>query len=199
MFVVIEPGHGKSGQVTMKNSIDSPCSGKGVGTGFAEYMADSAAGRYLHSATTLPQSEGHFKILTSPNIHLVIIGSRFPEVVSVDAEETSSHDRCGIGSRGVLSHQVHLTQAHDKPSEVELPVEGAPVKSEGLGVLEGVIVDDVNHRTHHSFGILSDSVQERLQPTLSTFAVSIKKSQNFYKIKKSIRITQQIKSKVYLL
>ena len=45
---------------------------------------------------------------------------------------------------------VYLVDPHGVPPEVELPVEGPPVEGEGLGVLEGLVVQDIDHGAHNA-------------------------------------------------
>jgi hypothetical protein len=53
------------------------------------------------------------------------------------------------------------------PVELQRPVEAAHVGEIGLGVvvLERVVVDYIDHRTHHCRAVALDPVQQRLDPT----------------------------------
>ena len=137
-------------------------------------MAHPAARCDLDSTPALPDTEAHLKVLTAPDVHPLVVRPGVPEVFSVNAEQSSSHDRRPVRCRHVSFSRLNLVGTHGVPAEVEVPVERTPVEGEGLCVLERVVVDDVDHWANDSGSLLLDSLEQRLKPAWRGLTVCVK-------------------------
>lgn len=59
---------------------------------------------------------------------------------------------------------LDLTAPESVPTKVQFPVEGTPVELKTPHICKSVITDNVNHWTHHTSPILSNSGDQALKP-----------------------------------
>merc|ERR1712025_1121936 len=108
--------------------------------------------------TTLPDSEAHFKIFSSPDVHLRIVGAESPESVSRNSKEAASHGwRPGGCYRASPASQ--LARRNVNPSEMARPCEPANLEVVAVAVIvfQRLVVNDVNDWHNKSLWVLLDS------------------------------------------
>ena len=74
---------------------------------------------HVHSAVTLPDSEGHFQVFSAPSDHSLVVASDLPVIVPGHGEKPSSH---GWGRGGVGGFPATLALV-GLPGEVTRPCE----------------------------------------------------------------------------
>lgn len=131
-----------------------------------KHMAYPRTGNRLYCATTLPNAEGHFQVLATPSVHLLVIAAALPEVFPVDSKQSPCHRRTVGGAN------VHMTVLafgslpfpfmlwHIDPVKMPVPREASDL--EGIvsvgGVVEILCVNYVNDRHHNARSGLVDAI-----------------------------------------
>ena len=141
-------------------------------------VTNFGAGHYLQLSSTHPDTKRQLNILSSPDIHACVIPTQFLEPCPVHSKQASSNGR-GLDTPAWVAQLFGSIQSWQiLPEEVKSPIEPSPqIGGHGFKV-EVVKIDVVNDRRSNGFLIQSNSFQQRLEPILFNFTMTIKKHQS---------------------
>lgn len=108
------------------------------------HMSDSGARRIVHPPSAHPRLERQLVLFAAPNFQPRVVAAELPKPLPADSEQSSSHH--GALKRLAWSVQVTGKEWHSLVEKV--PVENASRTVVLRSILEGVIIENIDQRTH---------------------------------------------------
>lgn len=102
----------------------------------AEDVPNARARNRLQCATALPHPEGHFQILSTPPVHLLVVAANVPEVIARYRKQPTRHRRTVRGTdlqillRTFALLALPLALRHIMPIKVAVPGESTNLEVE---------------------------------------------------------------------
>lgn len=147
-------------------------------------VPDGRARRKFKGTTALPNTEGQLQVLTTPNLHPVVITTKPEKVVPTHGKKATRHcERFnGVSVALSLDHRAARWMLKDKHS---IPGKRAHAKTEPtIFSVSNISSKDFKRKSvdicysgaNDCIGFLPNSIQQRFQPAISRFTMGVEKN-----------------------